>query len=154
MAERAPRRVAVLGVLLACFPALTVFAKAREGHPPKPTAATPLPPPLPPFPQPCRLKPFGVRITALRRKPWGSHTRHAEQQDAGQALCRPFPGCQPDPGLEAAAEAALADRGCWGQDSARLAAEADIIAGMLARVVAAGGWMERGGSGRHGHASP
>ncbi|KAL4418773.1 hypothetical protein ABPG77_010378 [Micractinium sp. CCAP 211/92] len=75
-----------------------------------------------------RLKPFGVRITALRRKPWGRQARHAEQQDAGQALCRPFPGCQPDPGLEAAAEAALADRGCWGQDSARLAAEADIIA--------------------------
>lgn len=73
-----------------------------------------------------RLRPFGVRITALRRKPWGSHARHAEQQGGGQAPC--WPGHQHDWELEAAAEAALADRGCWGQDSARLAAEADIIA--------------------------
>lgn len=68
-----------------------------------------------------------MRITALRRKPWGSHARHAEQQGGGQAPC--WPGHQHDWELEAAAEAALADRGCWGQDSARLAAEADIIAG-------------------------
>lgn len=78
---------------------------------------------------PCRLRPFGVRITALRRKPWASHTEQAEQQNGGQQPCWPSPGCQQQSELEAAADAALADRGCWGPDTARLAAEADIVAG-------------------------
>lgn len=114
-----------------------------------------------------RLKPFGVRITALRRKPWGSaHSTHSmqeaaekqveqqdetqqqqdgmqqqqqnglqqQQQTGQQQQQQQHNGKQWQPqqqrglALEAAAEAALSDRGCWGADSARLAGEADIIA--------------------------
>ncbi|KAL4434238.1 hypothetical protein ABPG75_000679 [Micractinium tetrahymenae] len=75
-----------------------------------------------------RLKLFGVRITALRRKPWGGHAQQAQQQGGQQQPCWPPPSHPHDSELEAAAEAALADRGCWGQDSSRLAAEADVIA--------------------------
>lgn len=84
-----------------------------------------------------RLKPFGVRATALRRRPWGSSKPAAPlpQQD-GEGAPWAADGSQQQPAqqqqgseLEAAAEAVLADRGCWPQDVARLAAEADIIAG-------------------------
>jgi len=98
----------------------------------------------------------------LRRKPWSSShdssaggglgavpqqqgEQQARQQLAGQPTGQQQAGQQQhhhqlsahhphDPELEAAAEAVLADRGCWLQDSARLAAEADIIAGELAEA--------------------
>lgn len=86
-----------------------------------------------------RLKPFGVRVTALRRQPWPARQApaHAEpaQQQAGngqQQAAQEAPTDQQQKqqhALDAAAEAVLADRGCWPHDSARLAAEADIIAG-------------------------
>jgi phosphoglycerate dehydrogenase-like enzyme len=53
-----------------------------------------------------RLLPFGVRISALRRSPWGA----APLDPASRA-----------------AEAALEDRGTWPQDALRLAAEADVV---------------------------
>jgi hypothetical protein len=46
---------------------------------------------------------------------------------------------QHDAELDVAAEAVLVDRGCWPADSARLAADADIIAGELR--VASTGWQ-------------
>lgn len=133
----------------------------------------------------CRLKPFGVRITALRRKPWGGpHTGGAAAEQQPRSTCsgqqegqQPGEGMQVDddqppreqqmeedgeqqtaqqaqqtvqqaqqaavqdvqqpaarlhqahdPELDAAAEAALADKGCWPADCSRLAGEADIIA--------------------------
>ncbi|PRW58809.1 kinase [Chlorella sorokiniana] len=149
-----------------------------------------------------RLKPFGVRITALRRKPWSNSSaadcveqqpasgqpqgqqldegmqvdaeqaeeqgmeedgqQRTDQQAAQQAGQQEGQQAQPegqrpgpqqpqqqvaqqaaaqdvqqpavrlhqahDPELDAAAEAALADKGCWPADCARLAGEADIIA--------------------------
>ncbi|PSC74029.1 glyoxylate reductase hydroxypyruvate reductase isoform X2 [Micractinium conductrix] len=82
-----------------------------------------------------RLKPFGVHILVLRRKPWGHPQggQAAGQQQQQQPLPQQHgqhaaERAQHDSQLEAAAEAALADRGVWGQDSARLAARADLIA--------------------------
>ena len=117
-----------------------------------------------------------MRVTALRRKPWGNQppaaalvaaapggrqqpgeaavegmeedgAEQAEQQmqqdggqpaavqDAQQPAAR-LHGAH-DPELDAAAEAVLADRGCWPADSARLATQADIIAGEAGRA----GWV-------------
>ena len=65
------------------------------------------PDPPPPVQLIVRLRAFGVTITALRRQDrWG----------------RPD-----DDQLTRDAEAALADRGCWPGDTARLAAGADVV---------------------------
>jgi hypothetical protein len=82
-----------------------------------------------------------VKVTALRRQPWPARKAAApaepSQQQVGdgqrEAAQQAAPDLQQQQGvLDAAAEAVLADRGCWPHDSARLAAEADIIAGTLA----------------------
>lgn len=91
---------------------------------------------------PRRLRVFGVRVTALRRRPWhGQGSRRQLHQQPGQQQQRQAAAedaMQPtesqalegfDPSLDAAAEAVLADRGCWPRDCGRLAAEADVIAG-------------------------
>ncbi len=99
----------------------------------------------------CRLKPFGCRVSALRRKPWCSKPaatiagaaasaqpnlpalQHAQQQAEARVNGDQQPPVamqqqQHNEQLEAAALEALSDKGCWPQDSARLAADADIIA--------------------------
>lgn len=54
----------------------------------------------------------------------------AAQQAAAQDVQQPAVRLHQahDPELDAAAETALADRGCWPADCARLAGQADIIA--------------------------
>ena len=80
-----------------------------------------------------RLQPFGVRITAMRRSTWRSPAAAPEAADEDGLAAQPQPQQQDQQSrheqqLQALAEAALADRGCWPGDCARLAGGADIIA--------------------------
>ena len=79
--------------------------------------------------QPAQLA--GERMEEDGQEQAGQQMEQDGQQPAAQDVQQPAARLQQphDPELDAAAEAALADKGCWPADSARLAGQADIVAG-------------------------
>jgi hypothetical protein len=86
----------------------------------------------------------------MRRSPWRSPAAAAEVADGDglhEQSQQQGQQSQHEQHLEAAAEAVLADRGCWPGDCARLAGEADIIASECPVVSRQAGGLSKRGSG-------